>query len=117
MARATLQAFRDQFPEFEDTENEAVDKVLVEALLIHDIRLLATLYCAAHLLAQDQAIAAGKTTSPEVKSRKADTLSASYVVQAETGAEAFFTSTSYGKRFLTLEKRSPRKIIGAFVAG
>ena len=114
MVTVTVSAFQTQFPEF--TESAAdVQQALDEALLIHSIRALATYFCAAHLLVFDQKVAAGTVPTTEISQRGAGPLSARYLTQAESGKEAFFTSTSYGRRFLTLEKRSARASIGAMV--
>ena len=114
MATVTVSAFRTQFPEFTESDVN-VRKALDEALLIHSIRALATYFCAAHLLVFDQKVAAGTVPTTEISQRGAGPLSAQYLTQAESGKEAFFTSTSYGRRFLTLEKRSARASIGAMV--
>ena len=54
MARArvtvTIADFRTQFPEFASTVDSHIQLALDEALLIHSIRKLATLYAAAHTL-------------------------------------------------------------------
>ena len=42
--------FRAEFPEFSATSDAAVQRALTEALLLHSIRKLATLYAAAHVL-------------------------------------------------------------------
>ena len=115
MAKATLADFRRQFPEFSETSDESVERALDEALHIHSSRILATIFCAAHLLTLDATAEGGVQTSPEKKGAGAGSLRVDYVTQAENGKEAFFTSTNYGKRFLTLEKRNPRTGIGAMV--
>ena len=48
---ADVQTFKSRFPEFTGDIDPEIELVLDEAFLIHDIRELATLYCAAHLLA------------------------------------------------------------------
>ena len=113
---ADLASFRAEFPEFSTTSDDAVNRFLALAKLIHTVREAATLYCTAHLLKLEQSREAGNVTSAEISSRGVGPMNASYLTQAETGRESFFTSTSYGKIFLTLEKRSARASIGAFVS-
>ena len=114
----TVAQFRTQFADdatLLSSSDAQIQRALDEALLIHRVQPLATLFCAAHIRTLDKAAADGKTTSPEVSQRRAGPLSATYLTQAEENREAFFTSTSYGKRFLNLEKRSARAGIGAMV--
>ena len=113
----TVGEFRTQFPEFAGVADETIMAVLPEATAIHGRLKIATLFCAAHLITLNQNIAQGITTSPEKTGAGAGSLSVSYMTQAESGREAFFTSTSYGQRFLNLEKRYPRTGIGAMVVG
>ena len=46
----TVADFRARFPEFAATDDGHIEFAIEEALLIHSIRKLATLYCAAHVL-------------------------------------------------------------------
>ena len=68
---ATLATFRVQFPEFAATADGVVDRALVEALLIHSVRELATLFLTAHLLECDAKRAAGTPLVGEVASEQA----------------------------------------------
>ena len=108
-------SFREQFPELASTSDALVNRALREALEIHSSRTMATLYCAAHLLQLDQDINAGTASASEKSGAGVGSLSVQYVTQAEKGREAFFTSTDYGKRFLTHERRNARTGIGAMV--
>ena len=117
MTGATLADFRDQFPEFNSSADDVVNRILAEALLIHSARPLATLFCAAHLLKYNEQVAAGSTPATETSMRKAGPLSSSSITQATDGWQAFFTSTPYGRRFLILEQRTARSGIGAMVVG
>ena len=131
--------FRARFPEFNTTLDQIVQDALDEAFLIHSIRKLATLYCAAHLLAVPGIGSGGSgggstgqvTIHGEVSSKKVGPLSVSYTTLTESSASsrsssannrnpveiAFFSRTEYGRHFLILELRSPRAGIGAMVAG
>lgn len=113
----TLTDFRNQFSEFSTRSDAEVNRVLEEACHIHSARKLATLFCAAHLLVLNSNIAEGEKTSGEIESAGTGPLRVSYKTQAENGRDVFFTSTNYGRRFLTLEKRNPRTGIGAMVVG
>ena len=46
----TVADFRAQFPEFASTDDAHIMRALTEALLLHSVRKLATLYAAAHVL-------------------------------------------------------------------
>ena len=112
-------AFQARFPEFDSAVDSRVQAALDEANLIHSIRELATLYCAAHLLTLDNQLASDGAfagSPSEVKSRQVGPLRSDYVTQAKAGWQAFFSSTAYGRRFLTLERRCARTGIGAMVA-
>ena len=112
---ATLADFREQFPEFQSTSDDVINRALNEALHIHSRRTIATLFCTAHILSLEEIRAGGGEISPEKTGASAGSLSVNYKTQADEGWEAFFTSTSYGKHFLILEKRNARTAIGAFV--
>ena len=116
---ATLEKFRDQFPEFPDTvaSDAVVELALATAKVLHAVRELATLYLTAHLVVLAQDVDSGTVRNTEATERKVGPLMVRYITQAETGDEAFYTSTVYGKLFTTLEKRSPRVAIGARVVG
>ena len=118
-------AFRAQFPTaFPNATDADIDGALAEAELLHSIRELATLYCAAHLLALDtenfDALdnridkpdgGSGIVTAETIGPRRIEYLS----VAGASERDAFFASTTYGRRFLALERRSPRASIGAVV--
>lgn len=116
MADATLDGFRARFNEFAGTTDESVELALEEALILHSVVPLATLYAAAHLLKLDADTAAGRDRGGEVSEESAGPLKTKYRTQADTGADSFWTSTSYGRRFLTLEKRTPRHALSVYVA-
>ena len=120
----TVTAFRDQFPKtrhFPEVDDADIESALDEAKLIHSVRVLATLYCAAHLLALDQEYldaqgqpvtdpdgGAGVVVSEMIGPRRID-----YITQAgDDERKAFFVTTTYGRRFLNLEARTPAVGIG-----
>ena len=134
----TIAEFRAQFPEFAATDDGHIEFALEEALLIHSIRKLATLYCAAHVLSfRLTAISGGggsgggtTTVTGQLESRQVGPLRETFSTHSGTasgtrgGARArspediaYFSSTIYGQHFLSLEPRSARAGIGAIVAG
>lgn len=117
---ADLAAFRAQFPELSAHEDAEVNRALAVAKLIHEVREMATLYCAAHLLSAAAVGGDGEGAAQlgEIASEGAGPLRTTYVTQATPGQKhTFFTSTSYGQTFLQLERRAPRTAIGAMVVG
>ena len=109
---ATLAGFRTRFPEFAATADNLIDLAIEEALLIHALRELATLYCAAHILKLDSD---ETPQTGEINMARIGPGAMRYKTQADTGKDVFFTRSEYGRRFLTLEKRSPRHAIGTWV--
>lgn len=103
---ATLTDFRGEFPELAAQDDAAVEQAIKSAQAIHSLRPLATLYCAAHLLVADDGVTQPDGGHGEVTGESVGQLSSSYMAQAERGRESFFTTTSYGRRFLVLEQRS-----------
>ena len=122
MAEVTVADFKTRFPEFTQDDGH-IQLALDEALMIHAINPLATMYCTAHILKRNADSAAGSDGRGEVASEGAGPFRIEYITQAESmgrgqgSRDAYFTSTTYGQSFLTLEKRTPRSAIGAMVAG
>ena len=119
MADITPTKFRQQFPEFTEANfpDDIIEKTIESAYRICDIGELETLYCAAHLLT----LIADKTAkqdggSGEIKREEIGERIVDYVTQAKTGREAFFTTSPYGRMLSTLEKRSPKCVMGFIVA-
>lgn len=130
----TVSDFRAQFPEFATTLDGVITLALDEAILIHSIRKLATLYCAAHLLTVPGIGAGGQGGSMgqvvvhgQVSTKTVGPLSVTYSTQDRSGSSStsgssqahyeFFARTEYGRHFLVLESRTARTGIGAMVAG
>lgn len=113
----TPNAFKTQFPEFNGLADGTINAVLKEAKLYHSVRELATLFCAAHLhtlnVREGAALDGG---SGLVESEQIGPKRMTFKNQAETNRDVFFATTTYGRRFLALEKRTPRFVIGAKVA-
>ena len=111
--------FRATFTELASVTDEKVTRFLEEARLIHAIRETATLYCAAHLVVLDRdegaytvdggaGLVEGETVGPGMTTFKS---------QAKDEQETFFARSSYGRMFLTLERRTPEKIMSMRVYG
>ena len=120
-AEVTAAEFREHFPPpaFESIPDALVETRIVEALRIHRWSELAVLYCTAHLLTLDaENVAAHDGGSGVVDSEALGPKQVSYVTQASaeaTARAAFFSTTSYGRRFLALEEATPRARFGAMV--
>ena len=112
----TLADFRLYLPQFTDTPDATVERALLIVQEIHSRSKLAAVYCAAHILTLE----ADDTDQPdgghgEISSETIGPSETTYVTQAEQGREAFFTTTLYGRTFLTLEKRNPEHAFSARV--
>ena len=120
----TLSGFRERFSAFSGRDDGEVQLALDEALLLHDVRVLATYYCAAHLLSlagEEGALpdgGAGIIASEQIGPKRIEFLNMAGAGKNMNGRErdVFFATTPYGRRFLALERRTPRTSIGATVA-
>lgn len=117
---ADLATFQELFGKTKFPDEDAIRERLIEARQIHNVRTLATLYCAAHLLTLDAENdephdgGSGVVSEEGMGPRRV-----SYVTQASaegTARAAFFGTTSYGRRFLALEGGAARARFGAFVS-
>ncbi len=104
---------RDRFPEFlsEVTyPDEVITALGTVALRISSVSQEAVTYLVAHLLTLE----AEKSVTPDggsgvITSEGLGPKSASYMNQATDGREVFFERSAYGRMFLTLERRSPKR--------
>lgn len=98
---------RLRFPEFSSVTDDILALRVEEALAISAIRLLATSWLTAHLLA----LADGEapSNSGEVTSEKIGDAQVTYRSQAEAGWESFYSATRYGRRYLELARRAPAR--------
>ena len=81
----TVADFRARFAEFASTSDAIIELALEEALLIHSIRKVATLFCAAHLLSYSLTNIAGggsgggaTTTTGQISKKSVGPLSVEY---------------------------------------
>ena len=116
MPTPTRAEFRAQFPDIA-VEDADLDRFIAEAVQIHAVRKLATLYLTAHLYELERLAAAGTETRGEVKSEAVGPIRVSYITHAEKEGESFFTTTRYGQRFLALERRTPALVFTGRVVG
>ncbi len=110
--------FRSAFPEFSATEDALVTAAINTAYGMHSAKRLATLALTAHLLVvmNEDDISEPDGGSGEVTGETSvGNKISQYRVMADSGPEVFFTRTSYGRAFLTLEKRTARRGISAIV--
>ena len=96
------------FPELQSKADEAVEDALKEAVLMHRKVPRATLLVAAHLLTIMEGAPLGSRGEPQHEQIGPGLVS--YMTQAEVSAnggsrESFWTSTTYGRRFLIIEQR------------
>jgi hypothetical protein len=111
-----LAMFRARFPVFADSPDAQITLILAEAVSKVDQTWReadyqpAILYLAAHLLATDDSqvddlVVVGDTGSANIASESFGGMSVSYAKNSATSLNAFvneFSTTVYGKRFLTL---------------
>lgn len=104
--------FRVRLPEFVATADSVVEFALGDALLIYALCDTGVLYLAAHILTLHAESGVGSTGGTvdggdgETTSESAGGVSASFKAMADTGSEAFFATTAYGRMFLTIRKTS-----------
>ena len=124
-------AFREQFPDtlaFRNVAQADIEKALAEAMMLHAKRNLATLYCAAHLLALEHEHYDGLRRRKDAPDGGAGVIASegigarriSYLTQLGANSEgwkSFFATSPYGRHFLALEARTPGAMIGARVVG
>ena len=115
----TASQVRERFPEFTPSgfPDAVVDQAIATAYRISDADHESTLWCAAHLLATLESQAARMDGGAgEITSESTGPRMTSYRTQADTGREVFFSTSPYGRTFLTLEGRSARRAAGFFYA-
>jgi len=112
-AAELLILFRARFPEFDCVADSTVLIAINEALHIFALCDLPVIWLTAHLLAVDcdSGVGSGGASvdggEGETTSESVGGVSASFKSMADTGADTFYTSTAYGRRFLALRKTTP----------
>ena len=102
--------FREWYPEFGGRGDAEIEGALAEARALSGHTATLTSLCAAHLLALGPVDLATQPDGGlrELTSERIGPYQASYRTVAADGREAFFATTVYGRRFLAVEKRTPR---------
>ena len=110
---------RDTLTAFASETDEAVNAAIEVARSIHDIRKMAVIYLAGHVLA----LSSEHTGSPDggsgaVASERIGPRQVNYRTMSKDGdaLRVWCETTSYGRTFLALAATSPRSSIGARVA-
>ena len=110
----TYSDFRARFAEFGSLADARISELITEAYQLTDVSKDATMYCVAHLAAlEDERTGALDGGSGEVKGETIGPRRVEYVTlarQNNAGRDAFFSTTAYGRRVLTLESRVPRGV-------
>ena len=120
---ADAAAFRATFPEFNDGDypDPAITGWITQAKALHDVSGWATLFLAAHLITIARADGAGihelDGGDGEVSEETIGPKRVMYVTQAKKDGESFYTRSSYGRRFLELERRAAGRVMSARVYG
>ena len=115
----TVAQVRARFPEFGATDfpDSDVQSEIAAGQELHSEDTEAALFVVAHLLAlREERTAEPDGGSGEVVSDGVGPRQASYMSQASNGHEVFFSTTSYGRTFLALERRTARRAVGFIVA-
>ncbi len=123
-AAELLPDFREQFPEFDAMSDADVSKYLDNAILIHAICPMATVYLSSHLVTIDANTGIGGSGGSvdgggirEVISEGAKSISSSFSKLAEDGSkDAFYTNTAYGRMYIVLRDACPGKKFSVRVA-
>ena len=113
---ATLSDFRSRFPEFSTTADDVVNVVLGDSALFLSAPAIGQLYAAAHLLAiaaQENAVADGG--AGVVTDEVLGPLRRTYMTMAGNEREAFWATSAYGRRYLTIRNSSTTWGISAMV--
>ena len=116
----TVADFRARFPAplFSTATDEQIALTISDALLLHSSNETATTFLVAHLLATD----AEQSEKPDggagvVTKEKIGPKDITYLTDAgDSERRAFYATTTFGRRFLALEDRTPRVALGCIVA-
>lgn len=124
-AAELLPIFREQFPEFDSKLDSDVLLLLGNALLVHCICGMATVYLAAHLSVIDDDSGVGGAggsvdqggSAREVSSESAKNISASFNSMSKSNSgDSFYTATPYGRMYIILRDSCPGRKFSVRVA-
>ena len=110
-------AFRELFPEFDGVSDTLLAIYYDQGLAIFSACNYAMLYLVAHLISIDQANGISGNGSGgsidggngENTSEKVGEIQVNMMAMAESGKETYFTSTPYGRRYLTFRNTCPTR--------
>lgn len=114
----SAEAFRVAYPEFDEARSSdaVVELWLARALLIHSVNAECVYALVAHLIAVDEADSEDQVGgSGEVTQVQTGPRWTTYSPLAKKPSDGFYTRTKYGRLFLALEGRRPRKAFGVRV--
>ena len=117
MADITVADFRAKFGEFNAVSDADVTEYIATAYLLSDVSREATFYTAAHLGSLDAAersataIAMADSRGGAIIEETFGPKKLKFLQQAMDSREVWFTSSTYGRLALQLEKRSPSGIL------
>lgn len=106
----TVAGFREEYSEFSDTSDTDVQKWLDRALLLHSVNEDCVYALCAHLLTledepfEDQVGGSGEITSVQTGPRWTQ-----YMTQAKENREVWFSRTRYGRFYLAMSRRLPKR--------
>ena len=121
MAETTVTAaqFKARFPELVTGLSDLnITGYITLACELSAVSKNAILYLAAHLYVLEKEEGAGEIDggSGEITAETMGRKIYQYKTMAESGRDVFYTRTMYGRTFLALERRSPKRTLGMFTA-
>jgi len=111
-----LPIFREQFSEFDAKPDADVLVILANAIIVHCICPLATVYLAAHIVTVDTDSGVGGSggavdgggSAREVSSETAKSISTSFESMSKSDSgDSFYTATPYGRMYVILRDACP----------
>jgi hypothetical protein len=115
-AAELLPIFREQFPEFDTKSDDVILLLLENALFVHCICPMATVYLAAHVVTVDTDSGVGGSggavdgggSAREVSSETAKSISTSFESMSKSDSgDSFYTATPYGRMYIILRDSCP----------
>ena len=114
---ADLATFRNLFEEFDDRTDAKVELALEEACKLFARDALGTLYLTAHVVALDKSeedVTTVDSGNGSIQSQTVGDLALVFRSQDQNARETYFVSTKYGRKYLNIERRTPRRTLSMF---
>lgn len=111
-----MQTFRTRFPEFPESSltDDQLTLYLGDALAIFRLCEKAVVYLTAHLITLDRESGVGTASGAsvdggdgELQSESVGGVSGSWRTMADNGKDTFFTTTAYGRKYITFRNACP----------